>query len=204
VTSIVDSNENIVYTAESKELVVYKATAARMTTSVLTSVMQEGTGIKLQLDNMPSAGKTGTTNDYKDGWFVGYTRYYTTSVWVGCDMPKVVKELTGSSYPGRIWQSFMNELHQDLPALDFLPYAQLSDEFQESQEQQRQDAQDRRDDTGARQEEGTPEDADAQEEGAEAQPEGAEEQPGDVQMQPEGADAQEEDQGADAGEQPTP
>jgi membrane peptidoglycan carboxypeptidase len=176
VTTIVDSNENIVYTVESEELVIYKATAARMTTSVLTSVMEAGTGIKYQLDNMPSAGKTGTTNDYKDGWFVGYTRYYTTSVWVGYDMPKAVEELKNNSYPGRIWQSFMNELHQDLPVLDFLPYAQLSDEFQETQEAQRQQEQERRNGGNTPQEEeadAQPEDADAQVEEADAQPEGA-------------------------------
>jgi membrane peptidoglycan carboxypeptidase len=166
-----------------------------MTTSVLTSVMEAGTGIKYQLDNMPSAGKTGTTNDYKDGWFVGYTRYYTTSVWVGYDMPKAVEELKNNSYPGRIWQSFMNELHQDLPVLDFLPYAQLSDEFQETQETQRQQEQERRNGGNTPQEEEVPEDADAQEEEADAQPE-------DADAQAEGADAQPE--GADAGEQPAP
>jgi membrane peptidoglycan carboxypeptidase len=138
--------------------------------------MEAGTGIKYQLDNMPSAGKTGTTNDYKDGWFVGYTRYYTTSVWVGYDMPKAVEELKNNSYPGRIWQSFMNELHQDLPVLDFLPYAQLSDEFQETQEAQRQQEQERRNGGNTPQEEeadAQPEDADAQVEEADAQPEGA-------------------------------
>lgn len=134
VVRIVDSNENIVYSASQVETVIYKENAARMTTSVLTSVMEEGTGKSLQLDNMPSAGKTGTTNDQKDGWFVGYTRYYTTSVWVGCDMPKTISDLKGNSYPGQIWQAFMNEIHKDLTPLEFLPYAQLSDEFQDSQE----------------------------------------------------------------------
>jgi 1A family penicillin-binding protein len=140
VTMIVDANENVVYTAESGDVEIYKENAARMMTSVLTSVMEEGTGVRYQLDNMPCAGKTGTTNDYKDGWFVGYTRYYTTSVWVGYDMPRAVEELKSTSYPGHIWQSFMNGLHQDLPALDFLPYAQLSDEFQERQQEQENDA----------------------------------------------------------------
>jgi membrane peptidoglycan carboxypeptidase len=129
-------------------------------TSVLTSVMQEGTGVRYQLDNMPCAGKTGTTNDYKDGWFVGYTRYYTTSVWVGYDMPRAVEELKSTSYPGHIWQSFMNELHQDLPALDFLPYAQLSEEFQERQQEQENEAD-------------AQEDAEIPEDGAEDAAEGA-------------------------------
>ena len=131
VLSIVDSDENLVYVQEQVETVIYTQTAARMMTDVLTGVMTNGTGRKLILDNgMPCAGKTGTTNDTKDGWFCGYTRYYTTSVWVGCDIPTKVSGLTGSSYPGRIWQAYMNQIHQDLKPLDFLPYAQLSDDFQ--------------------------------------------------------------------------
>ena len=51
------------------------------------------TGKSLKLTDMPCAGKTGTTNDLKDGWFCGFTRYYTTSVWVGCDIPEKVKHL---------------------------------------------------------------------------------------------------------------
>lgn len=60
-----------------------------MMTDVLKGVITNGTGKGLDLGDMPCAGKTGTTNDQKDGWFVGYTRYYTTSVWVGYDMPKI-------------------------------------------------------------------------------------------------------------------
>ena len=53
-----------------------------MMTDILKGVLTNGTGRGLALDGMPCAGKTGTTNENKDGWFVGYTRYYTTSV--GC------------------------------------------------------------------------------------------------------------------------
>ena len=54
----------------------------------------------LLLDGMPCAGKTGTTNENKDGWFVGYTRYYTTSVWVGYDMPKETQWVVGCILSG--------------------------------------------------------------------------------------------------------
>jgi membrane carboxypeptidase/penicillin-binding protein len=74
---------------------------------------------------MPCAGKTGTTNDNKDGWFVGYTRYYTTSVWVGYDMPQELPGLSGATYPGEIWQTFMENCHQGLMEADFVPYVQL-------------------------------------------------------------------------------
>ncbi len=84
----------------------------------------------LGLSDMPCAGKTGTTNDNKDGWFAGFTRYYTTSVWVGYDMPRKMDSLMGSTYPGRIWQSFMLRAHEGLEPLDFLPYAKLSEDLE--------------------------------------------------------------------------
>ncbi len=71
------------------------------------------------MGDIPCAGKTGTTNDNHDGWFVGYSRYYTTSVWVGYDIPKKLPGLTGSSYPAHIWQDFMNVIHEDKVALAF-------------------------------------------------------------------------------------
>ncbi len=107
---------------ETEEVEVYKKNAARMMTDMLVSVVQEGTGRGLALGGMPSAGKTGTTNDNKDGWFVGYTSYYTTSVWVGYDMPRELPGLSGASYPGNIWKAFMEQVHQGLEPVNFLPY----------------------------------------------------------------------------------
>ena len=123
IKSIIDADENIVYASQQTEVVIYDKTASRMMTDVLTTVMTSGTGRRLNLTDMPCAGKTGTTNDHKDGWFVGYTRYYTTSVWVGCDSPKEIKDLSGSSYPGQLWQTYMNAIHEGLTPMEFLPYA---------------------------------------------------------------------------------
>lgn len=137
VTSIVDSDNNIIYTSSQKDAVIYSENAARTMTDVMTGVMTEGTGRKAKLDNgMPSAGKTGTTNDKKDGWFCGFTRYYTTCVWVGCDMPETINGLTGSSYPAEIWKTYMDQIHSDLTPLNFLPYGHMSDESQDNQESQ--------------------------------------------------------------------
>ncbi|MCR5468102.1 MAG: transglycosylase domain-containing protein, partial [Lachnospiraceae bacterium] len=72
----------------SKEKQVYKIKAARMMSETLKDVMEYGTGKDVNLEGITCAGKTGTTNDNKDGWFVGYTGYYTTAVWVGYDMPR--------------------------------------------------------------------------------------------------------------------
>lgn len=122
IMKITDSEENIVLETTGEEKEVYKPNAARMMTDMLVSVIQSGTGRGLDLGNMPCAGKTGTTNDNKDGWFVGYTDYFTTSVWVGYDMPKELPGLSGASYPGSIWKSFMEQLHFGLEPVDFLPY----------------------------------------------------------------------------------
>lgn len=113
--------KKVVDTAMEEE-VIYKQKAARMMTNVLTGVLTKGTAAGLGVIGMPSAGKTGTTNDNKDGWFVGYTPYYTTSVWVGCDMPKELSELQGGTFPAKIWNRFMTEIHSGLSPLEFLPY----------------------------------------------------------------------------------
>lgn len=129
VKSIVDSHENIIYTAEQMETIIYTEKASRKMVSCLTEVMKSGTGRSLGLGKMPSAGKTGTTNSQKDGWFCGFTRYYTTAVWVGMDIPKKVDGLQGASYPGRIWNSYMSEIHEGLKPIEFAPYAQISDDI---------------------------------------------------------------------------
>ena len=108
--------------SEREPVRIYEENATRMMTDILQGVMTNGTGVKLQLKNSVSAGKTGTTNDIKDGWFVGYTPYYTTAVWVGYDMPKALDNLAGNTYPGYIWQTFMDTLHENLPERDFVLY----------------------------------------------------------------------------------
>ena len=122
IVKITDSEENVILETENQEIPIYKMNASRMMTDMMVSVIQEGTGRGLALSNMPCAGKTGTTNDNKDGWFVGYTSYYTTSVWVGYDMPKELPGLSGASYPGNIWKTFMEQIHQDMEPVNFLPY----------------------------------------------------------------------------------
>lgn len=129
IVKIVDASGNEIYASEQEEKPVYKQNAARMMTDVLKGVFTVGTARGFGLKDMPCAGKTGTTNDYKDGWLVGYTRYYTTGVWVGYDIPRRIEGLKGCTYPGGIWQDFMEIVHEGLTPLDFLSPAKLSDEF---------------------------------------------------------------------------
>lgn len=122
IMKITDAEGNEIYTSKQEEIPIYKENAARMMTDMLTSVVTSGTGKGLAISEMPCAGKTGTTNDNKDGWFVGYTRYYTTSVWVGYDMPKELPTLKGATYPGNIWHDFMENVHTGYTPMSFLPY----------------------------------------------------------------------------------
>ena len=131
IVKILDAAGGEVYVSAQEEQQIYKQNAARMMTDVLTGVFTNGTAKGLGLSDMPCAGKTGTTNDQKDGWFVGYTRYYTTSVWVGYDMPRKLEGLMGYTYPGEIWQDFMERAHEGKEPLAFLPYAQMADKFLE-------------------------------------------------------------------------
>lgn len=133
IVKIEDADGNLICRPNQTEKTVYRKNAARMTTDVLTGVFTRGTARGLGLSQMPCAGKTGTTNDQKDGWFAGYTRYYTTSVWVGYDMPRGMDALMGNTYPGKIWQTYMEQIHEGLEPLAFLPAAQLSEEYQEKQ-----------------------------------------------------------------------
>lgn len=101
---------------------VYLEDSAFMLTDVLKGTMTApyGTGRGLALDGgMPCAGKTGTTNSNKDTWFCGYTRYYTTAIWVGYDIPRAMPGVFGSTYAGRIWKKVMDQIHTGLEPWDW-------------------------------------------------------------------------------------
>ena len=131
IKKIVDYKGSTVYSYEGVSSKVYDKNAAREMVSVLQGVMEEGwgTGRGLRLNNsMPCAGKTGTTDDAKDGWFCGFTHYYTTAVWVGYDTPQSVRGLQGAAWPGRIWKSFMNLIHEELEPVAFKDYDRAKEE----------------------------------------------------------------------------
>lgn len=119
ILKITDAEGKVVYERIEEEVEVYEENDARIMTDMLQSVVTDGTARGIDLGEMPVAGKTGTTNSNRDGWFVGYTNYYTTSVWVGYDIPKQVPGLTGSSYPAKIWQTYMEQVHQGLTPISF-------------------------------------------------------------------------------------
>ena len=74
------------------------------------------------MGNAVCAAKTGTTNDNKDVWFVGYSRYYTTAVWSGYDLPEEISDGYGTKCSGLVWQKYMTGIHDGLEIKEFLPY----------------------------------------------------------------------------------
>jgi penicillin-binding protein 1A len=93
---------------------------AYLTTTLMRSVVEEGTATAVRELNRPAAGKTGTTNESKDTWFSGYTMDYVASAWVGFDdnTPLGSTE-TGGRAALPMWLNFMREAHQGLPAREF-------------------------------------------------------------------------------------
>src|SRR3954464_10470267 len=89
---------------------------------MMNAMMQEtllaGTARKAELPGWPAAGKSGTSQDYRDAWFIGYTGHLVTGVWLGNDDNTSTKKLTGGAMPADIWNHFMTAAHQGLPMAD--------------------------------------------------------------------------------------
>lgn len=84
---------------------------------MLSTAVQSGTGRRSHLAGHVSAGKTGTTQDFRDAWFLGYTAHLTAGVWVGNDDAKPMANVIGGSLPADIWQAVMTSAHQTLAPL---------------------------------------------------------------------------------------
>lgn len=120
-TKIYDRHGNLIY--ENKQVVnrVVTPQVSYVMTDMLKSVVSGGTATRAKLDasnsRIPVAGKTGTTTAQKDAWFVGYTPYYTATVWIGNDVRDSLVD--GSTMATRLWQKVMVRVHEGYSPKDF-------------------------------------------------------------------------------------
>jgi penicillin-binding protein 1A len=91
---------------------------AAMMNQMMQETLATGTARKASLPGYPAAGKTGTSQDYRDAWFIGYTGHLVAGVWLGNDDNSATKKLTGGAMPADIWNRFMTAAHQGLPNAD--------------------------------------------------------------------------------------
>ena len=99
---------------------VVSAGTAYVMTSMLESVINEGTGYPNAVIGRPAAGKTGTTSSFRDAWFVGYTPDLVAAVWIGNDNYSRMNESYGGNIPARIWARFMKQALAKTPKHDFV------------------------------------------------------------------------------------
>lgn len=118
-TKVTDSEGNVLLDNTTQQSTqVFRESTAYLLTSAMEDVVKKGTATACQLDDMAVAGKTGTTNDYKDLVFAGFTPYYTAAIWAGYDQ---MAEMPSSDrdFHKVLWQKVMQRIHEDLPEKEF-------------------------------------------------------------------------------------
>ncbi|MBW2438174.1 MAG: PBP1A family penicillin-binding protein [Desulfobacterales bacterium] len=116
ITKIEDRDGNVLEEMAPERIKVIEESTAYLMTHLLEGVVKYGTGWRVKALNRPVAGKTGTTNNLFDAWFMGYTRQYITGTWVGFDDEAPLgKSETGSRAASPIWLGFMQRILADVP-----------------------------------------------------------------------------------------
>lgn len=113
------SSGEILYQAKPEYKRVLDPYVAAAMTAMLEKVVEEGTGKAARIQGRQIAGKTGTTDDYRDAWFIGYTPEIVTGIWVGNDKNKAHHKITGGSVPALIWKDYMTAALQNIPYSGF-------------------------------------------------------------------------------------
>lgn len=121
ILKVIDNNGNILEEASPKSEQVISPAVCYVLTSMAKSVVEEGTAMRAKALGRPLAGKTGTTNNYVDAWFIGYTPNLVTGVWVGFDQPKSLGHLeTGARAALPIWLDYSMFAESFYPPVDFI------------------------------------------------------------------------------------
>ena len=118
VTKVLDRNGKVLEQAEPKQRSVISEQSAAELTDMLQGVIQKGTGTRANIGR-PAAGKTGTTSDYHDAWFVGYTPDLVAGVWIGSDDNSSLGGMSGGLTPAVIWKAFMSKALASTPPKNF-------------------------------------------------------------------------------------
>jgi penicillin-binding protein 1A len=120
ILKVVDTDGNILEENKTKKQAVISEMTAYLMTNLLEGVVQRGTGTRAAIGR-PVAGKTGTTSDYRDAWFAGYTPDLVGIVWMGFDKDQTMEKwkVTGGTYPAQIWQKMMAEAHKGITVKRF-------------------------------------------------------------------------------------
>jgi penicillin-binding protein 1A len=121
IREVYDKHDNLIYEAQPKSKMVMNQADSYLITSMLKSVVDNGTGRRAQMDR-DVGGKTGTTNDYTDAWFVGFTSQIATSVWIGEDTRRSMEydvKTVGSGEAAQIWGDYMRAAVKDMPVINF-------------------------------------------------------------------------------------
>ena len=118
IVKVLNQKGEVLEEAHPKSEQVLKKSTANNLTSMLMGVIARGTGTRANIGR-PAAGKTGTTDNYQDAWFVGYVPELVTGVWVGCDDNARMGSMTGGPTPATIWKAFMSKVVQGMPNKNF-------------------------------------------------------------------------------------
>ncbi|MFY9688029.1 MAG: PBP1A family penicillin-binding protein [Pseudolabrys sp.] len=116
VQKITAANGKVLYARKTGQLGrIVEARYVAMMNQMMAETLTIGTAHKAALPNWPAAGKTGTSQDFRDAWFIGYTAHLVTGVWLGNDDGTSTKHVTGGGLPVEIWSRFMRSAHQGVP-----------------------------------------------------------------------------------------
>lgn len=119
-TKVVDHDGNVILdNTQPDSRQVIKETTAWLLTDAMQDVVTQGTGGAVNFGNMAIAGKTGTTSDYNDIWFSGYTPYYTATTWAGYDNNVKLRKGEERNVAKKLWRAVMARIHEDLPSASF-------------------------------------------------------------------------------------
>ncbi len=120
INKVTDSWGQILYENQDEPIQAISPENAYIITNLLQEVVRDGTGWRARSLGRPVAGKTGTTNDQRDAWFIGYSPYLLTGVYVGVDQPTPMGRFeTGSRAALPIWVDYRKEVENDYPVQDF-------------------------------------------------------------------------------------